>query len=205
MYPHAKHSTKHTARLPAEWTLKPLMPKGDARGHCRATPVPLGPLSIVFRLTQTDGRRTVGTYCTRTYNTVLLQLNMCFVFWIAQFMCHVFQERNIHRSDIVYKWKQSKIDMDYLSVEFDLRRQQSWMMDLFLKNMQVFTSQDDGLDYCDVFNQLFGLSFWRHPFTEENGSLGAVRMREWATDEMLHFSKSVCWRNKLIYEWPEGQ
>ncbi len=48
----------------------------------------------------------------------------------------------MHRSNIVYKWKQSKIDMDYVSVEFDLRRQQSWMMDLFLKNMQVFTSQD---------------------------------------------------------------
>ncbi len=23
-------------------------------------------------------------------------------------------------------------------------------------------------DYCDVFNQLFGLSFWRHPFTAED-------------------------------------
>ncbi len=22
--------------------------------------------------------------------------------------------------------------------------------------------------YCDVFNQLFGLSFWQHPFTAED-------------------------------------
>ncbi len=179
------------------------MPKGDARGHCRATPVPLGPLSICVQIDpdrrQTDGRHILYSHIYHRASPVK------HVFRVLDCVCHVFQERNIHRSDIVYKWKQSKIDMDYLSVEFDLRRQQSWMMDLFLKNMQVFTSQDDGLDYCDVFNQLFGLSFWRHPFTEENGSLGAVRMREWATDEMLNFSKSVCWRNKLIYEWPEGQ
>ncbi len=25
-----------------------------------------------------------------------------------------------------------------------------------------------GVDYCDVFYQLFGLSFWRHPFTAED-------------------------------------
>ncbi len=24
------------------------------------------------------------------------------------------------------------------------------------------------VDYYDVFNQLFGLSFWRHPFTAED-------------------------------------
>ncbi len=43
-------------------------------------------------------------------------------------------------------------------------------MDLFLTNMQLFASQDwwtgDGLLWC--FHQLFGLSFWRHPFTAED-------------------------------------
>ncbi len=41
-------------------------------------------------------------------------------------------------------------------------------------NMQLSASQDDGLescrllvDYCDVY-QLFGISFWRHPFTAED-------------------------------------
>ncbi len=50
-------------------------------------------------------------------------------------------------------------------------------MDLLLINMRLFTSQDINwctgscgllVDYCDVFNQLFGLSFWRHPFTAED-------------------------------------
>ncbi len=51
------------------------------------------------------------------------------------------------------------------------------MVDLFLTNMQLFTSQDInwwtgvvwitcGLLWC--FYQLFGLSFWRHPFTAED-------------------------------------
>ncbi len=47
-------------------------------------------------------------------------------------------------------------------------------MDLFL--MQLFTSQVliDSLDFCGLhvelwcFYQLFGLSFWRHPFTTED-------------------------------------
>ncbi len=47
------------------------------------------------------------------------------------------------------------------------------IMDLFLKNVQLFTSQDvtDGLEWCGLlwcFYQLFGLSFWRHPFTAED-------------------------------------
>ncbi len=51
------------------------------------------------------------------------------------------------------------------------------MMDLFLTNTQTFTSQGInwwtgvlwitcGLLWC--FYQLFGLSFWRHPFTAED-------------------------------------
>ncbi len=50
------------------------------------------------------------------------------------------------------------------------------MMDLFLTNSSFALHKTDGLewcgllvDYCDVFfNQLFGLSFWRHPFTAED-------------------------------------
>ncbi len=40
------------------------------------------------------------------------------------------------------------------------------------------------MDYCDVFNQLFGLSFWRHPFT-------AIQC--WISPNLFW------WRNKLIY------
>ncbi len=53
------------------------------------------------------------------------------------------------------------------------------MMNLFLLVLKTLT---DGLEWCGLlwcFYQLFGLSFWRHPFTAEDPS-----------DAMLHFSKS---------------
>ncbi len=45
-----------------------------------------------------------------------------------------------------------------------------------------------GLLWC--FYQLFGLSFWRHPFTAEHPLL-----RHWCNDTFLQ----IWWRNKLIY------
>ncbi len=62
------------------------------------------------------------------------------------------------------------------------------MMDLFLVDLQVFTSQDVnwwsgvmwitcGLFQC--FYQLFGLSFWQNPFIAEDTLV--------SSDEMLHF------------------
>ncbi len=45
-----------------------------------------------------------------------------------------------------------------------------------------------GLLWC--FYQLFGLSFWRHPFTAEHPLL-----RHWCRDTFLQ----TWWRNKLIY------
>ncbi len=45
-----------------------------------------------------------------------------------------------------------------------------------------------GLLWC--FYQLFGLSFWRHPFTAEHPLL-----RHWCRDTFLQ----IWWRNKLIY------
>ncbi len=69
------------------------------------------------------------------------------------------------------------------------------MMDLF----QLLSSQDVnwwtgvvwitcGLLWC--FYQLFGLSFWRHPFTAEHPLLS-----KWCNDTFLQ----IWWRNKLIY------
>ncbi len=78
------------------------------------------------------------------------------------------------------------------------------MMDLFLTNMQLFTSQDFnwwtgavwitcGLLWC--FYHLFGLSFWRHPLTW------------WSSNVMLHFSKSVLMnkQTRVHLGWPEGE
>ncbi len=43
------------------------------------------------------------------------------------------------------------------------------MLDLFLTNLQLLTSQDiNWWTGLLVFNQLFGLSFWRHPFTTKD-------------------------------------
>lgn len=67
-------SSPNTACLAAEWTLKPLLPKGDARGHCRATPVPLGPLSIVFRLT----RQTADGQSAHTVHAHIHCVPVCF-------------------------------------------------------------------------------------------------------------------------------
>ncbi len=73
------------------------------------------------------------------------------------------------------------------------------MMYLFHTNMQLFTSQDInwwtgvvwitcGLLWC--FYQLFGLSFWRHPFTTEDPLVS-----KWWNATFLQ----IWWRNKLIY------
>ncbi len=72
------------------------------------------------------------------------------------------------------------------------------MMDLFLTNTQLLTSQDNnwwtgvvwitcGLLWC--FYQCLD-SFWRHPFTAEHPLL-----RQWCNATFLQ----IWWRNRLIY------
>ncbi len=73
-------------------------------------------------------------------------------------------------------------------------------MDLFLTTTQLFTSHDVnwwtgvvwvtcGLLWC--FYQLFGLSFWRHPFTAEHPLVTS----KWCNAIFLQ----IWWRNNLIY------
>ncbi len=73
------------------------------------------------------------------------------------------------------------------------------VMDLFLTNTHLFTLQDVnwwtgvvwitcGLLWC--FYQLFGFSFWRHPFTAED-----PWVNKWCNTTFL----KIWWRNKLIY------
>ncbi len=75
------------------------------------------------------------------------------------------------------------------------------MMDLFLRNRQIFASQDInwwtgvvwityGLLWC--FYQLFGLSFWRHPFTAEDPLVS-----KWCNATFLQ----IWWRNTLSASW----
>ncbi len=45
------------------------------------------------------------------------------------------------------------------------------------------------MDYCDVFNQLFGLSFWRHPFTAEH-----TLVSKWCNNTFLE----IWWRIYIL-------
>ncbi len=66
------------------------------------------------------------------------------------------------------------IEDSYISLKQRFKVKNFLMMDLFPRDMQLFTSQENkwrtgvvqltyGLLWC--FYQLFGLSLWRHPFT----------------------------------------
>ncbi len=71
----------------------------------------------------------------------------------------------------------------------------SWEVKLcgFVRNKSNIKIQQDGLEWCGLlwcFYQLFGLSFWRHPFTAEH-----PLMSKWCNATFLQIS----WKNKLIY------
>ncbi len=81
------------------------------------------------------------------------------------------------------------------------------LMDLFLINTQLLSSQDVnwwtgvvwitcGLLWC--FYQLFGLSFWRHPFTAEHPLLRHFSK----SDEETNSSTSwMAWEKMCIFGW----
>ncbi len=74
-------------------------------------------------------------------------------------------------------------------------------MDLFLTNTHLFTSQDVnwwitcGLLWC--FYQLFGLSFWRHPFTAEDPLVSM-----WCNAKFLQI---CCDEKTNSFVWPESK
>ncbi len=79
------------------------------------------------------------------------------------------------------------------------------MMDLFLRNRQIFASQDiiDGLEWCGLlmdivmFLSAVGLSFWRHPFTAEDPLVS-----KWCNATFLQ----IWWRKHYLHlGWPEGE
>ncbi len=55
------------------------------------------------------------------------------------------------------------------------------------------------VDYCDVLNQLFGLSFWRHPFTAEDPLVS-----KWCNATFLQISY-IKKQTPLHLGWPEGE
>ncbi len=61
-----------------------------------------------------------------------------------------------------------------------------------------------GVDYCDVFNQLFGLSFWRHPFTAEHPLVSkwcnATFLQICSHKETNSYTSWMAWVH-LIFGW----
>ncbi len=124
------------------------------------------------------------------------------------------------RLSTVYTWKESKTSLTNMLVDFDVKDNRGWtffleqvslwIMESYfgqeLWNMQLFTSQYinwwTGMwiaaQLLWYVHQLFGLSFWRHPFTAEDPLV---------SDVMLNFSKSVLMKKQphLHLGWPESE
>ncbi len=75
----------------------------------------------------------------------------------------------MHRSSAVYK-KNCLKQICRWTLKWEDSMKLILTMDLFITNMQIFTSQDINwwtVDYLAII-VMFGLSFWRHPFTAED-------------------------------------
>ncbi len=87
------------------------------------------------------------------------------------------------RTDLEKQWM---LCSEWVPSEWESK--QLIMLDLF----QLSSSKDinwwTGVDYLWCFNQLFGLSFWRHPFTAEHSML-----RQWCNASFLQ----ICSHNLL--------
>ncbi len=124
---------------------------------------------------------------------MFLTSNCCFCLKCDSYIhiAHLNQERNMHRSSTIYKRKQSKhflnenvggfwcerATVDGLFNGGSFIKDYGWFWPEAKLNTQLFASKDInwrtgvvwvacGLLRC--FYQLFGLSFWRHPFTAED-------------------------------------
>ncbi len=97
--------------------------------------------------------------------------------YVAGFWCERRQEEHF----ITEGW----VIVDY-GLVFELKM--SWWICFSFCLLQMLT---DGLEWCGLlwcFYQLFGLSFWRHPFTAEHPLL-----RHWWNDTFLQ----TWWRNMI--------
>ncbi len=87
-------------------------------------------------------------------------------------------------------------------------------MDLFITNMQLFASQcihcwtgivwiTSGLLWC--FYQLFGLSFWRHPFTAEDPLVSkwcnATFLQIYTDEETNSFTSWMAWEGVNVQQF----
>ncbi len=84
-------------------------------------------------------------------------------------------------------------------------RVKNFLMDLLLTNTQLFTSQD--VNWCTwvmwiiVFvYHLFGLSFWRHPFTAEDPLVS-----KWYNAKFLQICSDEDTNYIYIQRWPGGE
>ncbi len=107
------------------------------------------------------------------YESSIILLVVSKVVWIRREIC------------TVYKQKQSKAVLNqYISgfccerttgdqlfyINYGLNKMAWWICFLQTHSLLLHKMLTDGLEWCGLwcFYQLFGLSFWRHPFTEED-------------------------------------
>ncbi len=127
-------------------------------------------------------------------------------FFPAKKSSHLNQEWNLHRSKTVlnksigeFWYERTTVTLSLVEALLLHSLKLKSLNDIFVSNIQHFSSEDInwwtgvvwitcGILWC--FYQLFGLSFWRHPFTAEHPLL-----RQWCNDTFLQ----IWWRNKLIY------
>ncbi len=115
--------------------------------------------------------------------------------YVAGFWCERQQEMDFFTGGSVIR------DYGYFSRKQRFEVKNILMIDLFLTNIQLLSSQDVnwwtgvmwitcGLLWC--FYQLFGLSFWRHPFTAEHPLLS-----KWCNATFLQ----IWWRQTSWMAW----
>ncbi len=117
------------------------------------------------------------------------------------------QERNMHRSSTVYKRKQSKTVLNKYVGGFWCERMTAdelfhWIMDSYFGHniCDGLKLVKNGLewcgllvDYCDVFISCLD--------SHSDGTHSLQRIHWWASDVMLHFSKSVLMKKDSSTSW----
>ncbi len=123
-------------------------------------------------------------------------------------LSHLNQERNMHRSST--KQKPSKTVLNNMLVNFDVRGQQE--MDFFTAEVLLlcthilarsnifyfYKTLTDGLESCGLLVDYYDV-FISCLDSHSDGTHSLQRIYWWSSDVMLHFSKSVPIKKKLIY------
>ncbi len=103
------------------------------------------------------------------------------------------QETNFH-------WRKCYYGLQtYILVRSGGLKLKTLIIDLQTCSISLHSVLNDGLEWCGLLwcNELFGLSFWRHPFTAEHPLLS-----KWCNATFLHKSVLMKKQTHLPIGWP---